>query len=95
VFAAQDSRRIVGLLAITRAEGCLNELFVAAGERSRGVGKRMLDFAKQEMPEGFWLRTRIENVRAQHFYEREGLMRTHDAPHPRHPEATFRHYRWR
>jgi hypothetical protein len=55
----------------------------------------LLDHAKTAMPDGFWLRTRIENVHAQRFYEREGLKATHDAAHPHHPEAMFRYFRWR
>jgi ribosomal protein S18 acetylase RimI-like enzyme len=94
LFAAEDNGRIVGLLGISRAESVLNQLFVASTRRSQGIGKTMLDFAKQEMAAGFTLRTRIENVRAQRFYEREGLKATHNAPHPRFPEAIFRHYRW-
>ncbi len=94
LFAAEDDDRIVGILGISRVEGVLNQLFVATTRRSEGIGKAMLGFAKQEMADGFWLRTRIENVQAQRFYEREGMLHTHDSPHPRHPEAMFRHYRW-
>ncbi len=89
-----DDGKVAGLLAYDLVERCLTELFVARGKRSRGIGKALLDHAKETMPCGFWLRTRIENTRAQRFYERERLKHTHDAPHPRHPEAMFRHYEW-
>jgi ribosomal protein S18 acetylase RimI-like enzyme len=95
LFAAEDDTAVVGLLAITREDRVLNQLFVEQTRRSRGIGKAMLDHARQEMPEGFWLRTRVENVRARRFYEREGMVLTHVAPHPLYPEAVFAHYAWK
>ncbi len=94
LFAALDGERIVAILAIRPADNSLDQIFIADGYRSRGIGSKLLDFVKREIPDGFWLRTHISNAKAQRFYAREGMRHTHDAPHPRHPEAMFRHYRW-
>jgi GNAT superfamily N-acetyltransferase len=95
VFAAELDGRVVGLLAVHPGDGVLTELFVAADQRSRGIGKALLDHAKGLMPEGFWLRTHARNVRAHKFYEREGLAHVHTEPHPNHPEEIFRVYAWK
>jgi len=94
LYAALEGGRIVAMLVILRAEKALDRIFIGDGVRGRGVGRQLLDFVKREMPEGFWLRTHISNVKAQGFYAHEGMTHTHDAPHPRHQEAMFRWYAW-
>jgi GNAT superfamily N-acetyltransferase len=94
VFAAAFDGRIAGFLALDTANGVLRQLFIDENLRSRGIGKALLDFAKREMPAGFWLRTHSLNVRGHRFYEREGLMHLRDEPHPRFPETLFRIYTW-
>ncbi|HEX4302639.1 MAG TPA: GNAT family N-acetyltransferase [Rhizomicrobium sp.] len=95
VFAAEIDGGVAGLLAIEPRDGVLTELFVDETLRSRGIGKALLDFAKREMPAGFWLRTHSRNLRGQAFYRREGLAHLRDEPHPRHPEALFAIFAWR
>jgi GNAT superfamily N-acetyltransferase len=95
LYAVESGNRIVAMLAIIRAENQLDQLFIGDGMRGRGTGKRLLDFTKEQMPDGFWLRTHITNEKAQGFYAHEGMVHTHDAPHPRHPEAMFRFYAWK
>jgi ribosomal protein S18 acetylase RimI-like enzyme len=53
----------------------LQQLFIAPAFQSRGIGKALLNFAKRQMPDGFWLTTAVENTNACRFYEREGLIR--------------------
>jgi putative acetyltransferase len=95
IFAAEYDGRVAGLLAMIVSEGVLRQLFIDETLRSRGIGKALLDFAKQQMPRGFWLRTHALNVRGHRFYEREGLTHLRTEPHPQHPEAIFRIYAWR
>ena len=94
IFAAENEGQAAGLLAIIASEGVLRQLFIDETLRSRGIGKALLDFAKERMPDGFWLRTHSLNVRGHHFYEREGLTHLRTEPHPQHPEAIFRIYEW-
>ena len=95
IFAAENRGQVAGLLAIIVSEGVLRQLFIDEALRSRGIGKALLDFAKQRMLDGFWLRTHSLNVRGHRFYEREGLRHLRDEPHPQHPEAIFRIYAWK
>ena len=94
IFAAEHDGCVAGLLAIVVSEGVLRQLFIDEALRSRGIGKALLDYAKQQMPGGFWLRTHSLNVRGHRFYEREGLRHLRTEPHPQHPEAIFRIYAW-
>jgi hypothetical protein len=86
---------MVGMLATIPRERALDQIFLADGARGRGVGREVLNYVKQKMPDGFWLRTHITNAKAQGFYADEGMTHTHDAPHPQHPEAMFRWYAWK
>jgi GNAT superfamily N-acetyltransferase len=95
LYAIESGERIVAMLAIIRAEKQLDQLFIGDGMRGQGIGKQLLNFVKAQMPDGFWLRTHITNGKAQGFYAHEGMVHTHDAPHPRHPEAMFRFYAWK
>jgi ribosomal protein S18 acetylase RimI-like enzyme len=69
----------------------LQQLFIAPAFQGRGIGKSLLNFAKQQMPAGFRLATAVENTRACRFYEREGLMRGEISTHKRlgHPIVRY------
>jgi len=95
LFVATIDETVVGMLAFTRAEKYLDELFIAETHRGRGIGKALLDFTKAELPAGFWLRTNIGNGGARRFYAREGLAHVEDKPHPGHPENMTSIYEWR
>lgn len=57
----------------------LNDLYVAAESRNKGVGKQLLDAAKQLAKEtqakGLKLQTEINNVTAQRLYESDGWVK--------------------
>jgi len=95
LFVATNGETVVGMLAFTRTEKYLDELFIAENRRGQGVGKLLLDFAKVEMRDGFWLRTNVENEGAHRVYVREGLVYVEDKPHPRHSEHMHSIYEWR
>jgi putative acetyltransferase len=73
--------------------GMLDQLFVAPAHQSKGIGKALLDFAKQQMPEGFELHTALKS-RAAAFYDREGLQRGETAIHPQLGHEIIK-YHWR
>lgn len=74
---------IGGMLALKPAEKLLAQLFVAPGEERRGIGRRLLDEAKRQMPGGFTLWMVIGNARARRFYQAEGLVSRGSGPHPK------------
>lgn len=63
--------RAIGFVALRGDK--VEQLFVDPAAQSRGVGKSLLDFVKQERSRGFWLLTQAQNHGARRFYEREGL----------------------
>lgn len=73
VTVAEADGILVGFLALALSEHRLDQLFVAPGAQGRGIGRRLVEVAKQRMPEGFWLSTRPDNRRARAFYERSGM----------------------
>jgi ribosomal protein S18 acetylase RimI-like enzyme len=79
---AWENGEPVGFLALKPASSCLDQLFVAPQAQGRGVGRMLLDFAKDRLPNGLWLRTAADNVRACRFYERNGLRRGETQTHP-------------
>jgi GNAT superfamily N-acetyltransferase len=93
VHLAWESEALAGFLALKPATGCLDQLFVAPSAQGTGVGRALLDLAKQSLPDGFWLRTAVANTRARRFYERNGLRPAETATHPTLGHATII-YRW-
>jgi ribosomal protein S18 acetylase RimI-like enzyme len=83
----------VGLLAAKLASHCLDQLFVAPKAQRQGVGKALIDHAKQLMPGGFWLRTAADNRAACRFYEKHGCKPGQTAIHPTLGHRTLI-YRW-
>ena len=75
--------RVVGMLAMKPRDAWLDQIFVATTEQRKGIGKALLDAAKDRMPDGFRLRMAASNMRAGRFYEKEGLMRLGPGLHPR------------
>lgn len=93
VYVAWDGGCLVGFLALKLDVGCLDQIFVSPSAQGLGVGLALLDFAKQRMPEGIWLRTARDNVRACRFYERSGFKSGETNTHPTLGHSTIT-YRW-
>ena len=54
-------------------QGSLNQLYCKRGHAGKGIGKQLLDFAKERSPEGLELWTFQVNSKAREFYLREGF----------------------
>jgi GNAT superfamily N-acetyltransferase len=93
VFVAAEDTAMLGFLAFDPQRNYLHQLFIARAAQGRGVGKALLDFAKERMPAGFRLRTQADNIGAQKFYAREGLARVTTEQHPRYGHLTHV-YKW-
>jgi GNAT superfamily N-acetyltransferase len=64
--------RIVGLAVVGSGE--LDQLYVVPDRLGRGIGRRLLEIAKQRSPDGLGLYTFQVNERARRFYERNGFV---------------------
>jgi ribosomal protein S18 acetylase RimI-like enzyme len=94
VTLALAGQQLVGFLATEPAVSVLDQLFIAPDMKRKGIGKALLARAKAEMPDGFTLRTAVENFDACAFYERCGLERVRTEIHPTLGHAVAI-YRWR
>lgn len=81
-LAENEAGELVGFLALKPDAKCLDQIFVAPSAQRRGVGETLLNFSKQLMPRGFWLRTAVDNIGACRFYERYGFKPGQTAIHP-------------
>ena len=82
VHLAWDDDRLVGFLALKPETGCLDQLFILPAAQGKGIGRALLDFGKDRLPNGIWLRTAVDNTRACRFYEHNGFRRGEVATHP-------------
>ncbi|MBB4001050.1 GNAT family N-acetyltransferase [Aurantimonas endophytica] len=94
VTVATDDDAVVGFVATRPSDAILCELFVHPENTGAGVGRALLKHAMTTMPRGFSLYTRSVNTKARLFYERAGLVRSHEDVHPRTGDpVTF--YAWK
>jgi GNAT superfamily N-acetyltransferase len=71
-WVATDGGEVVALLALT--PGWVEQLYVRPDRLGRGIGRRLLDHAKERAPGGLRLFTFQVNDRARRFYERNGFV---------------------
>jgi ribosomal protein S18 acetylase RimI-like enzyme len=82
------------MLALQPRDNYLDQLFVAPASQGRGLGRKLLAFTRQRLPDEIWLRCVRENDKAWRWYEREGFVFEKEAIEP----ATgfmMKYYRWK
>ena len=70
--AVQPDGVVVGMMVT--GPGDLDQLYVRPDRLGAGIGRRLLDLAKERSPEGLKLYTFQVNARARRFYERNGFV---------------------
>lgn len=71
VLVVKDAEVIVGFMASTHES--VAQLHVRVGHHRRGIGRRLLDLAKDESDGTLWLYTFARNTNACAFYESQGF----------------------
>jgi ribosomal protein S18 acetylase RimI-like enzyme len=71
-WAAFDGPLVVGMMAVGPGE--LDQLYVAPDRLGEGIGRALLDVAKERSPQGLRLYTFQVNDRARRFYEQNGFV---------------------
>jgi putative acetyltransferase len=71
VFVVESNSRPVAFMAIR--DDFIDRLYVHPDHQNRGIGKALLDYARQLSPEHLWLYTLQINMDARAFYERNGF----------------------
>ncbi|WP_341713654.1 GNAT family N-acetyltransferase [Erythrobacter sp.] len=91
VTLATQSDRVLGFVACKPAIAVLDQLFIRPEAIGLGLGMRLFNQARIEMPNGFTLHTAATNKRARKFYERAGMVVSREGPHPRsgHPVVWY------
>ena len=74
LFVADDRGALAAMLALNLPENYLDQLFVAPGYQGKDLGRRLLAFTRQQLPDEIWLRCVRENEKAWRWYEREGFV---------------------
>jgi ribosomal protein S18 acetylase RimI-like enzyme len=94
LYAAEEAGEIVAMLAINPRDFYLDQLWVAPAYQGRGIGRALLAFTRQKMPDEIWLRCVVQNESAWRWYEREGFLLEgeEDVP-PSHMQ--MKRYRWK
>jgi ribosomal protein S18 acetylase RimI-like enzyme len=71
VFVVEQDERPVAFMA-TRGD-FIDHLYVHPDHQNRGIGKTLLDYARQLSPNHIWLYTLQINMNARAFYEKNGF----------------------
>ena len=94
LFVADDEGRLAAMLALRLADGCLGQLFIDPDYQGQGLGKRLLAFTRQQLPDEIWLRCVRENEKAWRWYEREGFVFEREEVNPM-TGFMMKRYRWK
>ena len=94
LFVADDDGCFAAMLALHLPDNYLDQLFVAPQCQGKGIGRQLLAFTRQQLPDEIWLRCVRENEKAWRWYEREGFVYEKEEV----ASATgyrMKYYRWR
>ena len=94
LFVADDRGAIAAMLALHLPTLLLDQLMVAPGHQGRSLGRHLLAFTRQLLPDEIWLRCVRENEKAWRWYEREGFAFETEELNPV-TGFMMKHYRWK
>jgi GNAT superfamily N-acetyltransferase len=94
LYVADDAGRIAAMLALHLQRRYLDQLFVAPDYQGNGLGRRLLGFTRDHLPDEILLRCVRENDKAWRWYEREGFVFEKEAVEPMNG-LTMKYYRWK
>ena len=94
LFVADDEGRLAAMLALHLPQLYLDMLFVAPDHQGQSLGRRLLAFTREKLPEEIWLRCVRENEKAWRWYEREGFVLEKEATEPA-IGRMMKYYRWK
>ena len=72
VWVVELANRPVGFIAMNK--DFVDQLYIDPDYQRRGIGKILLDFAREQSPDHLWLYTLQVNVNARAFYEKNGFV---------------------
>jgi GNAT superfamily N-acetyltransferase len=93
LHVADDEGTLAAMLALHVPDHCLDQLFVAPQYQGQNLGRQLLAFAREKMPDQIWLRCVRENEKAWRWYERGGFVFEKETLEPRNG-FLMKYYRW-
>lgn len=93
LYVADHNGTPAAMLALHLPDRYLDQLFVAPEYQGNDVGRQLLVFARQQLPDEIWLRCVRENEKAWRWYEREGFVFEKEQVEPM-TGFTMKYYRW-
>ena len=94
LFVADDGGVIAAMLALHLPKLYLDQLFVAPEYQGQDLGRRLLAFTRELLPDEIFLRCVRENEKAWRWYEREGFVFEEEAVEPM-TGFVMKYYRWK
>jgi len=94
LFVADDRGMLAAMLALHLPDFYLDQLFVAPDYQGQNLGRRLLAFTRQHLPDEITLRCVRENEKAWRWYEREGFVFEKEAVEPM-TGFVMKYYRWK
>jgi len=94
LYVADDNGVLAAMLALHVPECYLDQLFVAPEYQGNSLGRRLLAFTRQHLPNPIWLRCVREHEKAWRWYEREGFAFEKEQVESTSGRA-MKYYRWR
>ncbi len=93
LFVADDGDALAAMLALHLPDLYLDQLFVAPEYQDRNLGRRLLAFTRQQLPDEIYLRCVRENEKTWRWYEREGFAFEREQVEPM-TGFVMKYYRW-
>ncbi|MFL5122498.1 MAG: GNAT family N-acetyltransferase [Microvirga sp.] len=94
LFVADDNGTIAAMLALHVPAFYLDMLFVGPEYQGQNLGRRLLAFTREQLPNEIWLRCVRENEKAWRWYEREGFVLEKEVIEPM-TGFVMKYYRWK
>jgi ribosomal protein S18 acetylase RimI-like enzyme len=94
LFVAHDGGKLAAMLALHLPKKYLDQLFVSPEYQGNNLGRTLLAFTRQQLPEEIYLRCVRENEKAWRWYEREGFVFEKEETEPM-TGFVMKYYRWK
>jgi len=94
LYVADAGGVLAAMLALHLPKKYLDQLFVAPEYQGRSLGRTLLAFTRQQLPDEIELRCVRENEKAWRWYEREGFVFEQEKIEPM-TGYVMKYYRWK